>query len=78
MEQLVFEGTWEEMASRAPELAGKRVRVTVLEDTAGAKAVWETAAELMKDVPDEELDTLPADGSIQVDHYIYGTPKRPQ
>jgi len=78
MEQLVFEGTWEEVASRGSKLAGKRVRVTVLGDTAGTKAVWEIAAELMRDVPDEELETLPAHGSIQVDHYVYGTPKRPR
>lgn len=27
---LVFEGTWEEVAKQADQLAGKRVRVTVL------------------------------------------------
>jgi hypothetical protein len=78
MEQLVFEGSWEEVASHASELAGKRVRVTVLGNTAAMKAVWETDAALMRYVPDDELETLPADGSIQVDHYNYGTPKRPR
>ena len=28
----VLEGTWEEVSSQGPSLAGKRVRVTVLED----------------------------------------------
>ena len=37
---------------------------------------WERAVELMKDVPDEELDKLPTDGATEHDHYIYGTPKR--
>ena len=37
---------------------------------------WERAVELMKDVPDEELDKLPTDGAAEHDHYIYGTPKR--
>ncbi len=32
MEQKTIEGTWEEIARRAPELAGHRVRVTVLDD----------------------------------------------
>jgi hypothetical protein len=31
MPSLVLEGTWEEVASRGEELAGKRVRVTVLD-----------------------------------------------
>jgi hypothetical protein len=38
MEQKVIEGTWEEVARRAPELAGHRVRVTVLDDLAVPKA----------------------------------------
>ncbi len=34
MEQKVIEGTWEEVTQRGPELAGHRVRVTVLDDLA--------------------------------------------
>lgn len=33
-------------------------------------------AEIMKDVPAEELAQLPRDGASQVDHYVYGLPKR--
>jgi antitoxin component of MazEF toxin-antitoxin module len=29
-------------------------------------------------LPQETLDGLPADGASQHDHYIYGTPKRPE
>jgi antitoxin component of MazEF toxin-antitoxin module len=29
-------------------------------------------------LPPETLDRLPADGASQHDHYIYGTPKRPE
>ncbi|MBV9850853.1 MAG: hypothetical protein JO250_14365 [Armatimonadetes bacterium] len=32
----VLEGTWEEVARHAPELAGRRVRLTVLEEAAPA------------------------------------------
>ena len=32
MERKVIEGTWEEVAQRGQELAGHRVRVTVLDD----------------------------------------------
>jgi len=33
-------------------------------------------AEIMKDIPAEELAKLPSDGASQVDHYVYGLPKR--
>jgi len=39
--------------------------------------IWERAEEIRRGVPDEEWAKLPADGAEQLDHYIYGTPKRP-
>ena len=41
-----------------------------------SRPVWEVISEIMKDVPDEVFDRLPKDGASQVDHYIYGLPKR--
>ena len=32
--------------------------------------------ENMKNVPPEDLAALPKDGASQIDHYIYGLPKR--
>jgi hypothetical protein len=40
------------------------------------KPIWEKFIEASRDIPDEELDRLPADLASQVDHYVYGTPKR--
>jgi hypothetical protein len=40
------------------------------------RPIWEVIAEVMKDVPDGVFDRLPKDGASQVDHYIYGLPKR--
>lgn len=34
----VLEGTWEEITQHADELAGKRVRLTVLEETSAASS----------------------------------------
>jgi len=42
----------------------------------GDKPVWEIVLEIMKDIPEEEINKLPADGSEEHDHYIYGTPKK--
>lgn len=40
------------------------------------KLIWEVAAELRESIPAEEWDKLPTDGARQLDHYIYGSPKR--
>lgn len=42
------------------------------------RPIWEEILDLVKDVPPEELDKLPTDGAAQHDHYLYGTPKRPE
>ena len=38
MKQKTIEGTWEEVARRAEEWAGHRVRITVLDDIAFSKS----------------------------------------
>jgi LmbE family N-acetylglucosaminyl deacetylase len=35
-------------------------------------AIWDKIEEIMRDVPDEVLASIPTDGSINVDHYLYG------
>ena len=40
------------------------------------KPFWRKAIEASQRIPEEELERLPADLAAQVDHYIYGTPKR--
>jgi hypothetical protein len=40
------------------------------------KPIWEAIAERMKRVPPEDLAALPKDGASQIDHYVYGVPKR--
>lgn len=41
------------------------------------KPIWEVVDELRKSVPPEEFAKLPKDGAEQLDHYIYGSPRRP-
>jgi predicted DNA-binding antitoxin AbrB/MazE fold protein len=52
-----------------------QVRVTV---EASRPPIWERAVALTADAPPEELDKLPIDGASQLDHYLYGAPKRPE
>ena len=43
---------------------------------ATARPIEEVLAEIAATVPDEEWDRLPPDLTDNLDHYIYGTPKR--
>ena len=47
-----------------------------LESASGLRPIWEVIEESMKDVPAEDLAALPKDGASQIDHYVYGVPKR--
>jgi hypothetical protein len=57
MEQRVIEGEWEEILRQAPELAGRRVRVTVLDDAEppprneAMLSALQRSAERRKDMP---------------------------
>ena len=41
-----------------------------------SRRLWELISDNMKDVPSEGFEKLPADGASQIDHYLYGHPKR--
>jgi hypothetical protein len=57
-----------ERAAHQPEIAPKT--------ESSDRPIWEVITEMMNDVPDEVFDRLPKDAASQVDHYIYGLPKR--
>ena len=40
------------------------------------RPIWEVIGEISKQIPDEAWDELPTDGSINVDHYLYGHAKK--
>ena len=40
------------------------------------RPIWEVISENMENVPAEDLALLPKDGASQIDHYLYGHPKR--
>lgn len=52
MKLKIIEGTWEEVAQRGQELAGHRVRVTVLDDLSAPTA----RAGATKAIPDDLID----------------------
>jgi len=46
-------------------------------DKPGSSATVSQFAEAFDGVPEEEIARLPTDLAAQVDHYVYGLPKRP-
>ncbi|MGH9947898.1 MAG: hypothetical protein ACRD6X_11955 [Pyrinomonadaceae bacterium] len=46
------------------------------ESTIGGQTLWESVRHIIEEIPKEEWDKLPTDGSINVDHYLYGHPKK--
>lgn len=41
-----------------------------------SKTLGELIDDCFKDVPSEVMDNLPADASLNLDHYLYGAPKK--
>lgn len=53
----------------------EKVRVTV---EPARPPIWERIAALTADAPADEIAKLPPDGAAQIDHYLYGHPRRPE
>ncbi len=69
-----------EVLDEALRLLSRRDRGQVSADqpaTTGPVPAWQRVLDNMSAVPDEVFDRIPADSSEQLDHYVYGTPKRP-
>lgn len=79
---LEIEGTWEEIAAQVPDFSGQKLRVLVYpaEDNSAVASATQPIAEVLSEIaatiPAAELAKLPPDFTDQLDHYIYGTPKR--
>src|SRR5262249_48954338 len=71
--ELCREAGVEPGADLVAEVQGDRVVVGPVRLT-----LAERIAALTADAPPEELDKLPTDGAAQLDHYLYGHPKRPE
>lgn len=40
------------------------------------QTLWQMMQDCIKDVPPEAFDELPTDGGLNLDHYLYGAPKK--
>jgi hypothetical protein len=66
--------------ARTQGLSPEQYALLVLEHDLGCgsipRPIWDVISENMKHVPAEDLALLPKDGASQIDHYVYGVPKR--
>jgi hypothetical protein len=60
----------------APAVAQTSRAEKISATPADDRPIWEIIVDQMKDIPSEDMAALPRDGASQIDHYIYGLPKR--
>ena len=53
-----------------------RIGEAASEPVESVKTTWEIIQEIVEEIPKDEWDKLPTDGSMNVDHYLYGHPKK--
>ena len=70
---MILEGTWEEIVRRGPELAGRRVRVTVLDETEPPKILERALAGLIADAERLSDELPPPSGAAPADSWAEGT-----
>lgn len=79
---LDLEGTGAEIVERLSEYGDRRIHVIVLPATEpdrhnkDERPITEMLAEIAAHMSTEEANRLPADFTDQLDHYLYGSPKR--
>jgi hypothetical protein len=62
--------------ARLGQVQDDTARESAIQPRKTRQPIWEKFIEASHQIPDEELDRLPTDLAAQVDHYVYGTPKR--
>jgi hypothetical protein len=72
MEQKTFEGKWEDVARRGAELAGRRVRVTVLAEFEPTKMLDSTLADLIGEAERLSGKFPPSPGPEPTDYWAEG------
>jgi hypothetical protein len=50
--------------------------ITARVDEQAPRPIWDEIREIWNDVPEEELAKIPSDASENLDHYLYGAPRK--
>jgi putative addiction module CopG family antidote len=63
-------------ALRRLQREGEQAAVDAEPQTPPVVPAWKTVLDIMGKIPGSVLDHVPSDGSAQLDHYLYGTPRQ--
>jgi hypothetical protein len=80
LEQTIIEKVHAFPPEKQKKLLDYAETLEVEETTEEAKhqTIWEMVKDIIEEIPKEAWDELPTDGSINVDHYLYGHKKKTQ
>jgi hypothetical protein len=65
-----------DIASKPELLPIEPVERIVLTEEEKKRPIWELILDRAHKIPEEEMDRVPHDGSVNHDHYLYGAPKK--
>lgn len=71
--EAVYEDGVLKPAEPLPLQEHEKVRITI---ELARRPIWERLAARAAQTPPEEVSRLPPDGAAEIDHYLYGHPKR--
>ena len=67
-----------QLLEHALEVTGSPAATGPEEQSSDPRPIWEVMLDNLKDIPPEAFAKLPKDGASEIDHYLYGHPKRNQ
>jgi|ERR1700721_2672969 hypothetical protein len=67
-----------QLLEHALEVSGTPAAAGPEDQGSDSRPIWEAMLDNLKSIPPEAFDKLPKDGASEVDHYLYGHPKRNQ
>lgn len=67
-----------QLLEHALEVSGAQAAAMPEDHSSDSRPIWEVMLDNLKGIPPEAFDKLPKDGASEVDHYLYGHPKRNQ
>ena len=79
MEPTIEQTTLEKLRTLAPEQQQQVLKfIEGLESQVAPRrqTIWDKVKDRMEAIPPEAWDEVPTDGAANVDHYLYGAPKR--
>ncbi len=66
----------QQLVEHALEMSGPRTAAKPEEQSSDARPIWEVMLDNLMTSRQRNLPKLPKDGTHEVDHYLYGHPKR--